>query len=279
MENLRQKVTFNLIIGAIFKSTLKSTCGYYGWTGKNIIFREVAIMFPEKELKITDPINYIDYLEFVLVPETALCLIADDFNYILDENYDTVLQLYHDSIEFGELVNGETEIDAAESDADSQSIDFSNSDSDTDFDSFDINTAPTNAENGSTQDDYENDSNNHADPNSGLLIGDFSSDPYDAPNVDSPSYASESSYGDSEVCSDDNEHLGGLGTFFPSLESMMNLCLLNGTTTEDSQTDYCNLSELSKRFSEDNDTNGIPALQGFRVVNGQKQIIKLRIGI
>jgi len=74
---------------------MKSSCGYYGWTGTNLIFSEVLELFPEKELNVA-PIPYYDFVELVLVPETAVCLIAEDFKLNLDDNYEEVLKIYDD---------------------------------------------------------------------------------------------------------------------------------------------------------------------------------------
>lgn len=85
----------------------KSASGYYGWTGTSVIFDGLLKMFKQQDIiEYVQPISYTDFVQFVLVPETALCLIAQDKGYeVVDDNLETLLFIYNDSCDFGKIVH------------------------------------------------------------------------------------------------------------------------------------------------------------------------------
>ncbi len=113
MAGSKQNVIDSLIIAdqSKIENIEKSTAGYYGWTGTSVIFDELLKMFTKKDIQSQiHPITFNDFLQLVLVPETALCMIAEDWkgDFDLDKDYTALLYIYNDSIEFGKTVHEET---------------------------------------------------------------------------------------------------------------------------------------------------------------------------
>ncbi|KAG9001213.1 hypothetical protein FRB90_011659 [Tulasnella sp. 427] len=73
--------------------------GYYGEQGFIVISETLQNMFPQEKLEAADimPMNSQDFLQRVLVPETAILLIMED----RDEDYATALKTMEDSRAFG----------------------------------------------------------------------------------------------------------------------------------------------------------------------------------
>ncbi|KAJ3277191.1 hypothetical protein HDV01_000243 [Terramyces sp. JEL0728] len=90
----------------------QAQCGYYGWTGSNFIFKALIGMFKSQKSILTAdrvyPQTINDYIQLVLVPETALCLIAEDFDYDLDQRdpLKNAERILRQSSEFGNIVHG-----------------------------------------------------------------------------------------------------------------------------------------------------------------------------
>jgi hypothetical protein len=52
-----------------------------------------------------------DYLQFILVPESIIYLISEDFKIDLEKDYEKVFEIMEDSEEFGSLIHGEVDAD------------------------------------------------------------------------------------------------------------------------------------------------------------------------
>ena len=87
----------------------KYSCGYYGTKGSHLIFQVLLEMFckPSSRMKITDrtakPLKAAEYLDQVLVPETAALLISKDQRCSLDKAREVLSQ----SRDYGLLKFGE----------------------------------------------------------------------------------------------------------------------------------------------------------------------------
>ena len=83
--------------------------GFLGFnqTGMNAIYREILKLFNSKELlaKKAAPLEVADYIQLVLVPEMAICLIAEDMNYDFNRDYDQLCEILEESNEYGRIVN------------------------------------------------------------------------------------------------------------------------------------------------------------------------------
>lgn len=95
-------------IGMVLKK--HKLCGYYGWIGT----KKVADHIFEKYLVPDSPLTRAtaapqtvnDFIEFVLVPEAGLCLIAQDMDLDLNDSKQKkeVLKIMADSSAFGDIV-------------------------------------------------------------------------------------------------------------------------------------------------------------------------------
>jgi RTC4-like domain len=89
------------------------TCGYYGWTGTSVIYKHMLDMFsnPNSTLttKTASPQTITDYIQYVLVPEASLLLIAQDQHWDLDikSQKEDAIFLMEESEEWGALVHSE----------------------------------------------------------------------------------------------------------------------------------------------------------------------------
>ncbi|KAJ3325851.1 hypothetical protein HDV06_002236 [Boothiomyces sp. JEL0866] len=98
--------------GTKFLKIEQAQCGYYGWTGSNYIFKELLRIFKVEKSILTPerafPQSVNDFIQLVLVPETALLLIATDQKLNIEDSQhlieaETILK---ESNEFGNIVHG-----------------------------------------------------------------------------------------------------------------------------------------------------------------------------
>ncbi|CAG8761682.1 34693_t:CDS:1, partial [Racocetra persica] len=79
--------------------------GYYGFKGLAVILQTLTEMFVETKILTTNlcaPQSSSQYLAQVLVPETAIRLIAEDFDNI---SLEAAKNIMVDSVEFGQYVH------------------------------------------------------------------------------------------------------------------------------------------------------------------------------
>ncbi len=89
----------------------KSQCGYYGITGYNWIFKFLLDKFHSLEPSLVHPLTILEFIQLVLIPEAALVLIAEDYQWNVDKEKKKTLKILASSHEFGNIIHFETNDD------------------------------------------------------------------------------------------------------------------------------------------------------------------------